>query len=726
MAQKTETTRALAGVSYLLTYHSRRYPQSMGIFEFLVTARPSHDILEQMPLASAAGFVVLRNYLSITRRWYAEMNKPPRVTSELSLLFDERGGLLDEYITNPYMRGTGIWGHELSEGNIILLTKLTVEESRHGEGIASSLLQLILSEPGILRAALDTREAGSHHPATCAFAIAQSCAFETPGTSPIGILHGVGFRRVGCSAFFARALQDSRHPSLSLPAHCDAGEFSNPETAVVPVPDLTDFLRRLLQPGWSEHQQALPIHSMIASRDISEQQIVGALSRLSSPTELAHICFPDPAVLNATPLHLAAARSQAAVVETLLLTAARGNVFTATAQGRLPLDCLRRTMRLEKASKLSTGAETWSGHSLSAIQTQAALLTAMGRPVPNEDVAAWGCSCGRCIEGWFSPVMRYKICVNAEIAARTIRLELVATYAESVSRSSELYKSRDVDNMAFMRFIPEPIRESGVRAAFISGYAAVFEAIATVIRHEKIPRVEAIVNHIHHGDDRKSEAVRFFLAHGGRVEHSLEGLAQMAMDEGFRWDAERPYKGFRDEVKSQATCQNDEDYGLLQAKLSVPANLDEFLTFTWRGDFLHIWVKNDFGERWLAVIDAVIIIEVNGVETKAIDSIPLWSVGHLYDAIADGKVQNADMLKPQLKGMPRDWWFVAANHTDVVYTDDQLISGVTHEDLNQLGYIDPEFYLLIEDVEGTNKNDPQRAREFTLASRLDISPILAF
>ncbi|VDC02318.1 unnamed protein product [Peniophora sp. CBMAI 1063] len=139
-----------------------------------------------------------------------------------------------------------------------------------------------------------------------------------------------------------------------------------------------------------------------------------------------------------------------------------------------------------------------------------------------------------------------------------------------------------------------------------------------------------------------------------------------------------------------------------------------------------VFAKNDFGERWMAVIDQVCFIIVNGVETKAIYSVPLWSVAHLYDAIAAGQVGNPEVLKQQLKDLPLDWWFVAANHTDILYADDQLISGVTQDDMARLGYIDPEFYLLIQDVETTDLKNPQRPREFIIASRLDISPLLAY
>ncbi|VDB87280.1 unnamed protein product [Peniophora sp. CBMAI 1063] len=135
---------------------------------------------------------------------------------------------------------------------------------------------------------------------------------------------------------------------------------------------------------------------------------------------------------------------------------------------------------------------------------------------------------------------------------------------------------------------------------------------------------------------------------------------------------------------------------------------------------------------------------VNSVRTKVIDAVTIWSVGHLYQAIGEGKVRNAavyvrqpfepgtatdfasESLTQQLRGLSYNWCFVAANHTDVVYADDQVISGVTPGDMAKLGYLDPEFYLLIEDVPGTDHNDPQRAREFVLVSRLDISPVLAY
>ncbi|VDB96126.1 unnamed protein product [Peniophora sp. CBMAI 1063] len=131
-----------------------------------------------------------------------------------------------------------------------------------------------------------------------------------------------------------------------------------------------------------------------------------------------------------------------------------------------------------------------------------------------------------------------------------------------------------------------------------------------------------------------------------------------------------------------------------------------------------------FARKWYHSFSAD--LSIRRLKLRKIETITIWSVGHLRLAIEDGKVHNAHVLAQQLRDMPDDWCFVAANHTETVYADDQLISGVTPTDLNRLGHLDKEFYLLIEDVAGASSQDPQRPREFVLASRLDVSAVLAY
>ncbi|VDB87275.1 unnamed protein product [Peniophora sp. CBMAI 1063] len=599
MVHKASTLHVLHNSTYTLNYRFERHSEAHGIFDFSYTLEPLNALPQSSPVALASGHIILRDYLGASRKWYTEMDIPSQETAELSLLFDARARLLDEYISNRYLRGSGVWGHELSEGSILLVTDLSVEEPYRGRGIGSWLLRHVLSEPAITRPPATHRRWLHPPPAKCEFAIAWPAGIGGASTSPeqhrkqsdvaVRTFHTVGFRRIGRSVFFARALKDTLHPSLSLEAHEDASEISRPELSR-PLPALSPFMRTLVQADWPENARRLPLHAMIVSDDCSDSRIVDALSQLTTPNELAHICLADPVAMNATPLHLAAMRSRASVVIKLLTMNARGNLFTATAHGRLPLDCLQQKMREERVFASAVGMQNWPGHSALSIETQAILLAAMGKPVPNEDAARWGCTCGHCVKGWFSLRMLYQVSVRAEVAMDMLQHSLDLTPADETRGRTRLYKSSTLDNVHFMKYIPEQICAQGVHATFIKGYGAVLRAIASITRRNKIPTLQLVTSHALDGRDDHfaARAVDFFLKKGGRVEHALNGVLHAASELGPGGDGSfLEIEDFADDLAALPDCENDEDYPLLRANLCLPSNLNGPASSAWADKFLN-------------------------------------------------------------------------------------------------------------------------------------------
>ncbi|KZV72045.1 hypothetical protein PENSPDRAFT_684067 [Peniophora sp. CONT] len=597
---KTTSSHVVNGRSCTLQTRCEPNFEAESIYDFAYTLRPSDAPPKSDPIASAYGHVILRDMLGESRQWYTEMDAPSDETAQLSKLFDSRGRLLEEHISNPYLRGKGVWGHELSEGSILLVTVLRVDESHRRQGLATWLLNHLLSESSIQLEPTQYFDIPGIPPrtptATCPFAMAWPSALvparltkeqrEEQWDAALKTFRGVGFRRIGRTAFFARALTDTSHPSLTLAAQDDAGPAATPGATdglgpdglpLPPPPSLSPFLRGLIQPEWTDNGHRYPLHALMLT-STSDEYIIDTLSKLTTETERAHICMADPTALNATPLHYAAMQARTPVIEKLLSLGAQESLFALTSDGFTPLDYLQQAMRDKRAFVLTFQVRSWPGQTRNCVLSQAVLLEAMGKPVPNENAVKWGCTCGQCVEGWFSPVMCYQIHVHAELATDFVRdgLEMEA----EVQGRTRLFKSSTLDMIPFMDYLPKSIRDPGMYASFINGYSAVFRAIARVTESKIIPTADVVLRHALEAEYFDAQAVRFFLEKGGKVEHALNGLLHTAREQGPGGDGDF-LETFGEEMGTLPTCENDEDYILLRSNLRIPPDLNGPLSGSW-------------------------------------------------------------------------------------------------------------------------------------------------
>ncbi|VDB96113.1 unnamed protein product [Peniophora sp. CBMAI 1063] len=666
MAYKMSSSHVLGGLSYTLRLRCGRNLDADGIYDFSYSLELANAPRNSKKVASAEGHVILRDLLGASGDWHGEMDAPSTETSRLSEMFDSHARLLEDYVRDPYMRGTGVWGHELDKGSILLLTDLDVAQSHRRHGIATWLLQHILD-----RAAGPVQLSSSRNPSrakttTCTFAMAWPASI---GSSPeererrteiaVKTFRGVGFRRIGRSHFFARVLQDTTHPSLFLAAQEDIKEaasfedgistpVANPIDVGVPTPiaDSTELgqptpiaisagvgvpapiaegppSRYVLSTrinDWAEYARQHPIHAMICDPQYSDADVVRALSKPLTAFECSQICFPDPNHFNATPLHLAAGECRPSVVEKLLSLGAGTSLYSRDTTGLLPVDYAEQALKNAVAvGPLVRGAEEngpLTREPGGAVRCKATLVVAMAQRAASQGDSAdvvtsrsrnddcvelestaqhssrderptGGCTCGRCSGGWLSPIMLHQIHRCAHAAAEAVRQEMVGLRPDEIRGRTRMYKAFTLEVIPFMEFIPVSIRDAGVYATFIRGYAAVLDGIAELAKSNLIPRPAAVMGQVITSDYFGAQAMHFFLEKGGRVEHALNAVLHTAYTEILAagdLGPEALNEAHRGGQGRLPRCQNDGNYHLARVKLGIPANMDGPFRKLWRDD----------------------------------------------------------------------------------------------------------------------------------------------
>lgn len=110
----------------------------------------AEETREGVPIANIVAQRIDRE--PIRANIYFQMEEPTQDTCELAYdLFDRWGCVKDEFLHHPIKNGTGVWGKELNEGEILLFESITVDKILRRRGIGKKLVQDLLAE-GLARA----------------------------------------------------------------------------------------------------------------------------------------------------------------------------------------------------------------------------------------------------------------------------------------------------------------------------------------------------------------------------------------------------------------------------------------------------------------------------------------------------------------------------------------------------------------------------------------------
>ncbi|KAI0030341.1 hypothetical protein K488DRAFT_54470 [Vararia minispora EC-137] len=532
------------------------------------------------------------------------MDEPSDETAQFSYtLFDSRARLRDEFVSNPVLRGIGTWGHELDQGSLLYIQSIGVADSVLRQGFGSWLLQHIISNPIFPMPARRTLDftnssntgfsyASFPWSVTCNFAFAwPTCLFSARKSeeeykagqaAAIGLFRKAGFRRVGNTHFFAYALADGSHPSRSLSADVDynpeqsSGKPDDDSNITLPSLPTSVLLASLVEPEFTDSARRFPLHATLSIGNKTEAQIICILEQLSTDEELAHLHLKDLSVDGVTVLHIAADRGMPHVIDKLLQMGASIDLNTRSSQGFTPLDLLERQLRATREF-LGTLQIAFAGHDAQFVLAKTKLLQAMGSEnIPSSERLKWGCTCGECTGGWLSPRMRYQMKVQAEVNA-----DMMLDSLESVGRSIRFkpLSEEDIDTYlgGWTDYLPPSVHERGITRPVIRGYAALLSSISLVLNLGEIPTPAAVYDQARLGGyivESRTDwwAVTAFFDHGGMVEHALNYLLSVALDQGPCGDGDF-LDAFGDEYDTFPECDNDIDYRMVRANLGIPPTI---------------------------------------------------------------------------------------------------------------------------------------------------------
>ena len=338
-------------------------------------------------------------------------------------LFDKKGQMRPWLVESEYHKGTGCWGFELNEGMLVYIMSIEVKPTvsitysnafstmtiklsqLRNQGVGSWLFKELVGSshvgtadwiicwPSPTDRIYDQGQRAMQHARVTRFFRKVALMLQRTGLNSILNLQN-GFRRVARTDFVAYS-PNPDHPSRRLPMSDDIEPAHND----FPPPTALDRTTQSLR---------FPLHHAIAT--IDDESIENIL-RMAHSTDPTLIHRRDDSGFH--PLFLATSFGRLYAVRTLLALGVRDDLIRRdNSDGLTPLEvCAKEMQSIREFQETLLGR--WDGYAEDQLKIKVMLKRAMGHTIGMSDdeyVAAkkWGCTCGSCIAGWFSPRMIWR------------------------------------------------------------------------------------------------------------------------------------------------------------------------------------------------------------------------------------------------------------------------------------------------------------------------------
>ncbi|KAB5566326.1 hypothetical protein GE09DRAFT_1284130 [Coniochaeta sp. 2T2.1] len=473
--------------------------------------------------------------------FWQSLEEPNKEVADLAFtLFDRYGRLNPEHYKHEFRKGTGAWGQELDDGDLLFFDYIRVDREWRRHGVARQMVNAILEKTRgkVRHKAGPTKDLGF-----------------TAVASP-GVLNSDQGEEEDCPTFFAREMPIalSFWRAKTLPSEEVQHVFNNVNDATIDDTQCHDFVKAAF------------------SEDRDDQ--------LWLSTDKA----------GNTLLHLAAMRSRVALVKGLLaivphLSSVRNH------QGCTPVEALQKVLEHQRTRlewgvwRMTVMSDEFSGFdkqstaclsmlqgmepvdlSSLSVQVLQAVSSNMAERLPinfqppidkirQTLVLKYGCTCGECLGGFLSPRMKHQLLRQAETECDNLK-----EGAENLDGETfvDLY-----NNGHLLTFLPRHVRmnmktNKGMR----QGFANMFGHIALCLRTNAIPWED----HVHKARQARNEwppVTKTYLDRGGSVAAVANMLFQLAMDaDEFAGDgSHRDF--FGDEIDNLPACRNDHEFGFV-------------------------------------------------------------------------------------------------------------------------------------------------------------------
>ncbi|OBT56864.1 hypothetical protein VE04_02992 [Pseudogymnoascus sp. 24MN13] len=546
----------------------------------------------------------------ITANFWRDMEEPCQELSSVAFeLFDRYGRLKREFVDHTVRKGSGCWGSELDLGPLFIIEHVRMEREWRRKGVGKKMVESLIAKASTEKKIPETlgsnssaedRRAESFFnkndakenklaftlvaPGWLNGDISQDLIGKTPreqrdiqfATHDISVAfcRSIGFRRIGASSCFGLAV-DPNHEAHKISINVDF----NPAEEEVDDEDLEarhsaekSFFREE-----EEHsllmellKKRLPLHH--AALTLPDAECVKHYEEVNKLPNAKEEWKKVDKKLN-TVLHIASCEYKLKTVEWLLknadvdqpLSSARNiKGYTALEGLQNVLEAKRTTM--ERGFMTICISDNFSGFPIDAVSCVAALQGIKSPSRIQSLRLKFGCTCGQCVDGFFSVRMKEALLCQAEMFH-----DMLDEYNDDGPLWVEMH------DHATRHVAPDIQRNFTTNRSLRRGFVNIFDHAADAMRRGASPRVHNVIDTWTNSGEWPP-VTRSYFQRGGAPEDALRVMFEAAREDD-HWagngcmlnnifgvdEIEEP-----DELAALPHCRNDLEFGMVALMCGMP------------------------------------------------------------------------------------------------------------------------------------------------------------
>lgn len=507
--------------------------------------------------------------------FYTQMEGPTQDTCDLAFdLFDRWGCIKDDFLRHPIKKGTGVWGEELNQGEMLLFEFISVDRDFRRQGVGKKLVQDLWANvwPEPTKAKEGFEFAGSEEK-PYEFAIvwptylnngdleqhdlspeALEVYAETSEAEAVSFWRSLGFRRIGTSRWFALAANPA-HPSHKLSAQADY----NPPQKNSTQDALHDSIQTIVSRK-PPKPQGFDITNEFFHFQISIDDSLVTLMQSHLHTHGAtHPSWLSVDKNGDTVGHLGTKWPK--LLEWLLnqpLYSANSLFSIRNHQGETPADTYESLLKELRVSRkimnytehVSDGFRGYDDEGTNTLLLLLGINPTTCAPEERERVK-WGCTCGDCIS-YLSPHVRHALALEAESFYECLLPDFSSDLKEWIEVASEFFPNLSPAMVKKLRMKEHDLLRDGVRDMFRYVYRVLTEK-------KQIPTLTNVYRLIKESPETAQRSVMEFFSQRGKLSSIVLTCFEAAI-KASRYLGDGEHESYGGERDTLPKCRNDYEF----------------------------------------------------------------------------------------------------------------------------------------------------------------------
>ncbi|QDS70673.1 hypothetical protein FKW77_001262 [Venturia effusa] len=504
--------------------------------------------------------------------FYDQLEQPSEDTSRLAFgLFDRYGRLREEFKSHQIKKGSGVWGSELDVGDLLLIEKVYIEPDYRRQGLAQKVVRAMIEEArpkcGTFFAVVLATAFNYYVNAECsATGEERDIVYCRQEQIAQRFFRSLGFRRVGSTDFFALP-GDKHHACHKIAAQDDYNPPDFPRYQV--IPQIAAILERA-GPLQIPHTDGFWSNFVTTERPRSltnlDEQQWGQFMSLFSNLPLDHQLWGPLDCEGNTILHIAAMRFSHQDVASFLKEIPK-LASTRNYHGETPTEALNRHLEEQRTTKswgmkISCVSDQFRGFGDNTVKTLMELKGLTHTTPIDEARLKYGCTCGQCLEGFFSPRMRFALICQAEMLHDM--LNDIIPQLRKEDWNDGFFEMWHGDNF---RYLDPGVRENlKTNKSMRQGFVNLFSHFATCSNKngaQCVPSPANVMKAVNQTNEWPPYT-RHFMERGGTTFPVGSVVFQEAKNQA-SWAGDGTHDDdFKDDIAPLPKCRNDYEFGFVR------------------------------------------------------------------------------------------------------------------------------------------------------------------